>query len=303
MKKHFYIYIFLGIILISCSQDFTDLAPISNRNESEFYNTSDDFIAAVNASYAGLQASGVYGRSYWVMFEMRSENTDQGPDATGLAKQFTEINTFKENPLNEQITAAWIGSYDVIANSNIILDRIEEAEIESSLKERIKGEALFLRSLMYYHLAIAYGNIPLQITPYKQGEELVQVSSNEVYNQLIIDLKIAEESLPVSYSESETGRATKGAAATLLAKVYLTIKQNSEAETVLKRIVNNYNYRLLDNYEDLWGVDNENNDESIFEVQFISGGIGQGSAFTNDFSPSAFLQTGSGLEETVLRML
>lgn len=294
MKKYFYIYIFLGSILISCSGDFTDLAPISNRNEADFYNTSDDFISAINASYAGLQANGVYGRSYWTMFEMRSENTDQGPDATGLARQFAEINTFTENPLNEQITAAWIGSYDVIANSNIILDRIEPTEIESSLKKRIKGEALFLRSLMYYHLAIAYGNIPLQITPYEPGKELVQVSANEVYNQLIMDLKTAEEALPVSYSESEAGRATKGAAATLLAKVYLTTNQNSEAETVLKRIINNYNYRLLDNYENLWGADNESNEESIFEVQFISGGIGQGSAFTNDFSPSAFLQTGSG---------
>ncbi|UBZ05613.1 RagB/SusD family nutrient uptake outer membrane protein [Salegentibacter mishustinae] len=294
MKKAYYIYILLGLMLISCSEDFTDLAPISNRNEAEFYNTSNDFITAINSSYAGLQKDGVYGRSYWTMFEMRSENTDQGPDATGLARQFAEINTFDENPLNEQITAAWIDSFDVIANCNIVLDRIEQAEIDSSLKNRIKGEALFLRSLMYYHLAIAYGNIPLQIKPYVQGEELVQVSASEIYNQLINDLNIAEEALPESYSEGETGRATKGAAATLLAKVQLTLGQKSEAETVLRRIVNNYDYKLLDNYENIWGVENENNAESIFEVQFISGGIGQGSPFTNDFSPSAFLQTGSG---------
>ena len=83
-------------MLISCSEDFTDLAPISNRNEAEFYNTSNDFITAINSSYAGLQKDGVYGRSYWTMFEMRSENTDQGPDATGLARQFAEINTLQE---------------------------------------------------------------------------------------------------------------------------------------------------------------------------------------------------------------
>ena len=90
------------------------------------------------------------------------------------------------------------------------------------------------------------------------------------------------------------GRATKGAAATLLAKVLLTINQNAAAEIVLRRIIDNYGYTLLPNYADLWGVDNENNAESIFEIQFISGGIGQGSAFTNDFSPSATLQTGQG---------
>lgn len=293
MKK-FITYFLIGVVMISCSNDFTDLAPISNRNEAEFYNNEDDFVAAINASYSGLQSNGVYGRAYWAMFEMRSENTDQGPDATGLAAQYAEINRFTEDPLNEQITAAWVDSYEVIANCNIILDRIEGVEMESSIKERVTGEALFLRSLMYYHLTVAFGNIPLQLEPYNSGDELEQVSAGVVYDQLIADLERAEDYLPVSYPASDQGRATKGAAATLLSKVLLATDQHSAAQTVLRRIVDNYGYRLLDNYSDLWGADNENNDESIFEVQYMGGGIGQGSAFTNEFSPSAFLQTGSG---------
>lgn len=114
------------------------------------------------------------------------------------------------------------------------------------------------------------------------------------FQQLITDLKSAEENLPVSYPVSDVGRATKGAAATLLSKVLLTDGQNAAAEDVLRRIINDYGYGLVDNYEDIWGIDYENNLESIFEVQFMGGGIGQGSAFTNEFSPSAFLQTGSG---------
>ncbi len=106
---------FLMICVTSaCSEDFTDLAPISNRNEADFYNTADDLVAAINASYAGLQDAGVYNRAYWSLFEMRSDNTDQGPDATGLARQYTEINQFTEDPLNEQVDAAWSGSYRVI---------------------------------------------------------------------------------------------------------------------------------------------------------------------------------------------
>jgi starch-binding outer membrane protein, SusD/RagB family len=287
-------YILLGIVMISCSDDFTDLAPISNRNEAEFYSNANDFIGAINASYAGLQSDGVYGRAYWTMFEMRSDNTDQGPDATGLAAQYAEINRFTEDPLNEQITAAWISSYKVIANCNVILQRIEGVDMDVSIKERIIGEALFLRSLMYYHLAVAYGNIPLQLEPYEQGEKLEQVEAAVVYDQLVADLERAENNLSVSYPAKDQGRATKGAAATLLAKVLLTTGQNSKAEEVLRRIVDNYNYHLLENYEDLWGVENENNAESIFEVQYMGGGIGQGSAFTNEFSPSAYLQTGSG---------
>lgn len=289
------LYIMLCVVLFTgCSEDFTDLAPISNRNEADFYNAPEDFEVAINASYSGLQSTGVYGRGYWTMFEMRSDNTDQGPDATGLARQYTEINSFTEDALNEQITSAWSESYRVIANCNIILDRITSIEMDASLQNRISGEALFIRSLIYYHLAIAYGNIPLQLTPYVSGDELVQVNEQTVLQQLADDLVIAEANLPVSYTGSEVGKATKGAAATLLAKVLLTLGNNSEAETVLRRIIANYGYELLPSYADLWGVANENNAESIFEVQFISGGIGQGSLFTNDFSPSTSLQTGSG---------
>ena len=135
---------------------------------------------------------GVYGRAYWTMFEMRGDNTDQGPDATGLARQYTEINAFTEDPLNEQVGAAWDGSYLVIANCNVVLSRIEGVEIDATLKNRIIGEALFLRSLMYYHLGIAFGNIPLQLTPFIPGDELVQVDASAVYTQLISDLTTAE---------------------------------------------------------------------------------------------------------------
>lgn len=293
MKKIIIILITL-CITSACSDDFTELAPISNRNEADFFNTANDFIASLNASYAGLQEPGVYGRAYWTMFEMRSDNTDQGIDATGLARQYTEINAFTEDALNEQIDAAWSGSYRVIANCNVILDRIEPIEIETGLKDRIIGEAIFLRSLMYYHLAVAYGNIPLQLNQFIPGDELVQVDATTVYAQLVTDLAIAEANLLVSYPASDVGRATKGAAATLLAKVLLTTGQNSDAETVLRRIISDYNYDLVPNYADLWGASNENNVESIFEVQYISGGIGQGSSFTNEFSPSGDLQTGQG---------
>tara|TARA_R110002051_G_scaffold167383_1_gene238073 strand:+ start:15365 stop:16759 length:1395 start_codon:yes stop_codon:yes gene_type:complete len=294
MKKIF--IILLTICLTSaCSEDFTDLAPISNRNEADFYKTADDFVASINASYAGLQDLGIYNRAYWVLFEMRSDNTDQGPDATGLARQYTEINQFTENSLNEQVDAAWSASYRVIANCNVILDRIDSvADIDEGLKNRIIGEAIFLRSLMYYHLSVAFGNIPLQLTPFVPGDGLTQVDATVVYEQLAADLAIAEGYLSVSYPSSEVGRATKGAAATLLAKVQLTLGNNSNAETTLRRIIADYNYELVPDYADLWGTDNENTEESIFEVQFISGGIGQGTTLTNEFSPSGDLQTGQG---------
>ncbi len=292
--KNIIILILVSITTFSCSDDFTDLAPLSNRNGEVFYNTANDFEAAINSSYSGLQDEGVYGRAYWAMFEMRSDNTDQGLDATGLARQYTVINEFTEDGLNEQIDNAWSDSYRIIANCNVILDRITDAEFDAAIKNRITGEALFLRSLIYYNLAIAFGNIPLELKPYVPGDELTQVDSSTIYAQLIVDLTAAEENLPISYSGAQIGKATKGAAATLLAKIQLTIGANGDAETTLRRIISTYNYSLETEYANLWGVANENNGESIFEVQFVSGGIGQGSSFTNEFSPSGNLQTGQG---------
>ena len=77
MKRILYIMLCTGLFT-GCSEDFTDLAPISNRNEADFYKSADDFEVAINASYRGLQSTGIYGRGYWTMFEMRSDNTDQG---------------------------------------------------------------------------------------------------------------------------------------------------------------------------------------------------------------------------------
>lgn len=291
MKK-IIISIIAGIIVASCSSDFTEITPESNRNAANFYKNANEFLTGINASYAELLGSGVYGRAYWAMFEMRGDNTDQGPDQTGLARVFTELNNFTEDALNEQVGNSWIGSYKVIANCNVILDEIGSVEMDATLKNRITGEALFLRSLMYYHLAVAFGNIPLQLTTFEPGQGLTQVDATTVYTQLVTDLTLAEDDLPLSTVEE--GRATKGAAATLLAKVLLTMGIKSDAEVVLRRIIANYSYSLLGNYADLWGVANENNDESIFEVQFIGGSIGQGSSFTNDFSPSSDLQNGQG---------
>ena len=81
------------------------------------------------------------------------------------------------------------------------------------------------------------------------------------------------------------GRATKGAAAALLTKIYLTSGDKKSAETVLLRIVGTYGYSLLPDSASLWGLTNKNNAESIFEVQFKGGGANTGNAFTNAFSP------------------
>lgn len=280
-------YIFLAsflFLLAACSKDFTDLSPISQRNAGTFYQTATDMQVAVNAIYNVLKSDGCYDQSYWVMQELRSDNTFW--DGTGLAEEISVFDKFIDIATSNITEDSWNNSYSGIARANIVLARIDAIDMDAGLKEQMKGEALFLRSLYYYHLAVAFGNIPLILTETNsvtEGAGHVQVSPETVLAQLAADLTDAVSKLPASYSGADLGRATSGAAGTLLGKVYLTLGDRSNAESTLRQVMSG-GYQLVDNYADLWGVDNEHNVESIFEVEF-EGGLGdQGNSFTSQFN-------------------
>ena len=289
MKIKIIISIFILGGIMSCSEEFTNLAPISQRNVENFYKTANDMNVAVNAIYSTLQEDGCYNESYWVMQELRSDNTFW--DGTGLARIVAVVDEFTEDAANEVILRAWNASYLGVSRANIVLSRIPDVQMDAALKDQYIGEALFLRSLYYYHLAVGFGNIPLVLTETQsvdEGRSHVQVQAGTVYTQLISDLAEAESKLPVSHSGGDLGRATKGAAATLLAKVLLTNGDKPGAETVLRRIISSYGYSLVTDYANIWGVENEHNSESIFEVEFEGGLGGEGNRFTNDFSEPLF---------------
>jgi hypothetical protein len=284
------------ILAVSCGDDFTILAPQSERNVENFYRTDSDFLVAVNGAYAGLAANHSYGRNYMLMHEMRSDNTNNAGGATGLAESLERITEFRELATAREIETTWAGGYSTIARTNTILSRIGNANLDNpALGERIRGETLFLRSLVYYNLAVTFGNIPLQIEEVTSPSvEIIQVRASVIYDQIASDLETAEGLLPASYTGSNVGRATSGAAATLLGLVQLTAGNAGQAEAAFRRVVNSNQYDLVPNYADIWGPSNENNIESIFEIQYKSGGAGTGSGFTEYYSPDLALSGGVG---------
>ena len=295
--------IILCTFIISCSDEFTLLAPHSQRNVDNFYQTKVDFETALNGVYDALQSGGAYGNQsdvatggtggYWMMTEMRSDNTDQGGDVTGLAAAVAELNEFAETPLSEYTLGAWVGSYQGVARANTLITRITSADLDNTFKNQVIGEALFVRSLFYYNLAMLFGNIPMPLEEILEtNPKQTQLTQNQVLTQLVTDLTDAAGKM--SGTPSLTGRATKWSALTLLGKVQLHLGNKSEAASALNQVINSGSFSLLSKYADLWGPSNENSNESIFEVQFVSGGKGEGSGFTNSFSPSSDLQTGEG---------
>lgn len=296
MKKLKILLLIIPALLTMWScEDFTNLSPYSERDSDSFYKNQNDFIIAINGAYEGLAKNNMYGKNYMLLHEMRSDNTSNDAGATGLSESLERITIFTEIATANEFYSTWSGSYATIARTNTILANLEKIDFTNpDLKKRIQGEALFIRALSYYNLAITFGNIAYQFeevtTP---NVKINQVSADKIYEKISLDLKEAENLLPNSYGASDIGRATSGAAATLLGLVQLTDGNKSEAEAALRRVMTK-GYDLVPKYANLWGVTNKNNIESIFEIQYKSGGAGTGGSFTEYYSVPLRLSGGIG---------
>jgi hypothetical protein len=268
----------------SCGKDFTSLSPQSQRSSDNYYKSKTDFNTALMGVYSSLQLNGTYRQAYILELGQRSDNLISGGGQSGLAEVFSRLDKFDMLPTANLLEETWSDSYKGIDRANNILARIDNADFDEALKDQYKGEALFIRSLLYYNLAVIFGNIPLKLKPTNSiKRNLSQVDASKIYGQISGDLDEAAQLLPENYSADNTGRATSWAAKALEGKVLLTSGNKTKAKTVLKDIVENGPYHLLSNFADIFGPNNKNNAESIFEVQFKSGGIGEGSMYTDMF--------------------
>ena len=173
---------------------------------------------------------------------------------------------------------------------NTVLDKIKDADISVvKNKTRYIAEAKFLRALAYFDLVRIYGDVPM-ITTEVNIEEAYHIGrekTDKIYDEVIIkDLNDAQNALPVKYTGTDVGRATMGAAKSLLGKVYLTRKDFTNAEVKLQEVTT-LGYSLLPKFTDLFDYSkNEHHSEYIFDIEFEEG-IGLGSNFTNTFIPNS----------------
>jgi hypothetical protein len=160
----------------------------------------------------------------------------------------------------------------VIFRTNDILDNIDQVPyLDATVKNTAKGQAYFLRALYYFYLVNTWDNIPL-ITKAAQGSEdffAPNSTPEEIYKQIISDAVQAKALLPKDYGD-EYGRATWGAATSLLGKAYLYTQEWTLAAAEFKEVIDSGLYDLAENYADNFREIGDNNMESIFEVQFES---------------------------------
>lgn len=294
-------YIYLTALVLgfsSCKDSFLNLAPISSANTATFYKTSSDMLNALNAAYGSLQSAGQYG-NYYVVSEIPSDDTT--PVLSGSVTDQDEFDKFYLRTTNPFLLARWSDGYRGIYRTNAIVDRIGTVTMDETLKKRIVGETKFLRALMYFNLVRVFGDVPLvlkETTDPAEGYEYTRSPVADVYAQIVKDLADAESALPDKYTGADIGRATKGAAKSLLGKVYLTRKQYAEAAAKLKEVIDGGVYDLLPNYADVFKAANKNHKESIFDIQYKKGSIGEGNGLPNAYAPensgNSVVQFGGG---------
>lgn len=289
MKNNIFIILVISLLLSACSEDFIELAPISEQSAVNFYKTQKDIEQAVIATYDALQDNAQYGVNGFDHFmEVVADNTFND-NTTQNGGQLANFDNFNVASNNTVLDASWRSCYKAIQRCNIVLNRIGAIEMDENLRTQRSGEVKFIRALNYFNLVRLWGDVPLVLTETQdpfEGFEHTRNNTQEVYNQIILDLQTAAQTLPKSYKAPDVGRVTQGAALTLLGKVYLTLKRYPETISTLDQVINSSTYQLLPKFSDVFSAKNKNNVESIFEVQFKSGTNGEGISTTPPTSRS-----------------
>jgi hypothetical protein len=296
MKLHTILTVlFLTAMAGGCKKSFLDLAPLSNANANNFYQTKSDFDLAVNNAYSTLYT--MYGPLGLVSYcgELMSDNATLYQVAGGGSITASDKWAFRDytiNPANNVVSQLWNDCYISMYNINIVLDKIQGASLDANYKTQVIAEMRFLRALYYFDMVQAWGDVPLVTRPISSDEAftMTRTPQAEVYNQVISDLQFAATNLTAPDKVPQPGRASNGAANTLLGKVYLTQGNKPAAAQALQKVYTAYNgtlYDLLPDYGALWGATlaQKNTKESVFEVQYKGAANSPSSTYWPAFAP------------------
>ncbi len=272
------------VLATSCDKQFLDRRPFGDVSSEDFYTTQKNIEIAAVGLYGTLQT--FYNPNYPSIAELPADNASDG---SGVATGSGQLDKFTIIPNNAILTAAWRNSYNSILASNKILESLSRIQFSDDEKRKqVEGEARFVRALSYFNLVRMFGKVPLDTLTLtqEQARQSVRNEVEEVYEAIISNLQEASVLLPESYTGGNVGRATKYTALTLLGKVYLTTHEYERAIDPLKDVIESERYSLLPKYADIFNPMNANHAESIFEIQYEGGTLGEGSRWSFTSHPN-----------------
>ncbi len=290
MKTKIFSLLMMLVFLVS-SCDLNE-EPYGFYSEDNFYKTPADAEASLMYAYNALTFI-EYSRGIFYIGELASEICDVKPDE-GYGSQ--QLNNWTADANNETLTYFFKYCFIAINRSNAVIDNVENSTFDPVLKNRLLGEAYFLRAYNYFSLVKVFGLVPIQknmVKSISQTSPNMAKNLDELYDFIVTDLKQAETLLGIS---QKTGRADKVAAQSLLAKVYLTIASSKESglpkykdmaadvaksyeEAALwsrKVLYDQTQYSLDANLQHIYNVDAPNGSEHIFIMSGDRTGLNEG---------------------------
>ncbi len=282
MKNYIYsLFVLVGssLALSSCNETILDLRPQSVLTEADFYQTAQDLEGAVLGIYSNYQSRKPRD---WAVLEMPTDNIHR----TGYFNigGLDELNNLAFSPENPLFASFWLNSYNGIFRANAVLANLENpTDFVAGKKDQLEGEAKFMRALYYFDLVRMFGGVPrvTTILGVEESKNTPRASQEEIYGLIISDLNDAIAKLP-NPDNMATGRANKAAASALLAKVYVYLEEWSNAKSSLDA-VEEYGYRLVGDFNELWSLSHEDNEEIIFAIKYTENTNGH--PLSTDFLP------------------
>ncbi len=257
------------LVLGSCEEFLTEDLKGTFSTDT-YYKNEKQAIQAINGVYQAISFNDP-DNNIWVFGDVASDDAVKGGNP-GDQAEISYIDDFTADANNGIAGNYWSYVYEAIARANNVIANVPDIPMDEGLRNRIVGEAKFIRAYSYFNLVNVYGQVPLKLQPQLTQEAIhVPLSSVEaVYDQIVADLNDAVAALPESYNSSDIGRATKGAALGMLGKVSLYREQWNDAINRFHQMESTGEYGLLPNYADNFKLAFENSQESIFEIQHLA---------------------------------
>ncbi len=257
------------ILLAGACSDFLDEDLQGIYTSSTFYKTDDHAMLALTAAYQPMSFTNIRN-PLWVFGDVASDDAIKGGFA-GDQSEIEFIEQFTYTRDNGFLQHIWQRYYEGISRANDVIHRLGP-DVSDEVRELVAAEAKFLRAYYYFHLVNIFGEIPLKTEPAYAASDLhVPVSSvDNIYAQIETDLQQAAEVLS-EIGSTQAGRATEGAALGLLAKAYLFQENYAASLSAINDLDATGNYTLMDVYSHNFMACKQNNAESIFEIQHLSG--------------------------------
>ncbi|MBK9982733.1 MAG: RagB/SusD family nutrient uptake outer membrane protein [Saprospiraceae bacterium] len=265
--------LFIFIFITGCSNEFLDRKPKGQLTFDTFFETQDHAIWATNAVYQNFRSWQMCAFPWIGITDIISDDSDKGSSPND-ALYVLELDDFTFNSTNTAFQQAWEGHYQTIFRANLAIINIPGIDMNEALKNRLVGECKFLRAYCYFRLVQWFGDLPLITRPLNSDEYYTQTRTPvaQIYDFIEQDLLDAIDALPEKsdYPSADLGRATKGAARGILAKLYMVKHDFAKGAEYCEAIIQSGEYSLLPRYADNFLRVGEQGAESIFEIGAVA---------------------------------